>query len=172
MSWIRPLQRPRKASGSPLEADSPTCRPVRALHSDCRASNCPEAATAKRLGMPPVPDMCVHCKMPTWAQKDALHTCVCLPDDHPSGAGMMAPRGWHNSVHLLSNDKPGQKPRTSYAMAIIRALQTLVVCSRTTFDELTHRRLDRGFRPDRVGHNQPWFTASMCYAPSIANMYP
>ena len=58
-------------------------------------------------------------------------------------------------------------PRT-FTLLLVRALQTLVVFSRTTFDEVIHRRLDRRFRPDRVGHTQPWFTASMRYAPSIA----
>ena len=56
----------------------------------------------------------------------------------------------------------------TFCRLLVRALQTFVVCSRTTFDEVTHRRLDRGFRPDRVGHTQPWFTAFVRYAPSIA----
>ena len=56
----------------------------------------------------------------------------------------------------------------TFSPLLVKALQTLVVCSRTTFDEVTHRRLDRGFRPDCVGHTQPWFTVSVRYAPSIA----
>ena len=37
-------------------------------------------------------------------------------------------------------------------------LQTLMVRSRTTFDEVTHRRLDRGIRPDCVGSLHPCVT--------------
>ena len=40
-------------------------------------------------------------------------------------------------------------------LLLVRAIQTLVVCFRTTIDEVIHRRLDRGFRPMR-------------HAPSIA----
>ena len=73
-----------------------------------------------------------------------------------------APRERKQKREAQTTDPP------TFSLLLVRELQTLVVCSRTTFDEVTHRRLDRGFRPDRVGHTQPWFTASVRYAPSIA----
>ena len=39
---------------------------VRALHSECKASNCTLAATGNRLGMPAIRGMCVHNCPPSW----------------------------------------------------------------------------------------------------------
>ena len=61
---------------------------TRALHVEYKASNCPETATANRLGMLPVPDMCDHVKGPLGLKR---HACVCLPGVPPVGAWKMTP---------------------------------------------------------------------------------
>ena len=48
---------------------------ARALRVECKASNCPKTATANRLGMLPVPDMCDHIKSPLGLKRHPVKSC-------------------------------------------------------------------------------------------------
>ena len=103
---------------------------ARAPHSECKASNCPRTATANRLGMLPVPDMCDQVKSPLGLKRHPrlkLRSWSCLVSSQgvaspplPNGCGrqLQGPHTVQGPARRTCSQASEERANEARAMAI------------------------------------------------------